>query len=84
MNQVKQSDVDNLSDNNYIRVLGFNSKGQKFIKDNKEDISFITQFKHLPDDYKEIEWKANLLYYSLFSDNEDKIKRELGSPLIVK
>ena len=84
MNQVKQSDVDNLSDNNYIRVLGFNSKGQKFIKDNKEDINFITQFKHLPDDYKEIEWKANLLYYSLFSDNEDKIKRELGSPLIVK
>lgn len=83
-NQIKKEDVEALKDDNYLRVLGFNQKGQKFLKENKNDLNIINQFKNIPEPFKSIEWKSNLLYYSLFDDYETKIKRELGSPIILK
>ena len=34
-----------------IRILGFNNKGKKFIKNNKEKINFITSLKNTDNDY---------------------------------
>ena len=82
-NQVKKEDVLNLPDNDYIRVLGFNAKGQSYLKKLKNDLNIITQFKHLPGPYKEIEWKANCLYATLLKNPEAYMKRELQGPLII-
>ena len=81
-NQVKKRDVAALPDNDYIRVLGFNSKGQAYLKKLKDDLNIITQFKHLPDPYKDLEWKVNCLYATLFKDPEAYMKRELQGPII--
>lgn len=83
VNQIKKEDVDKLSDNNYIRVLGFNNKGQELLKSLKEDINIVTQFKNIPDPFKEIEWKTSLIYSSLLKDGQEYMKQELKGPVII-
>ena len=83
VNQIKKENVDKLSDNNYIRVLGFNNKGQELLKSLKEDINIVTQFKNIPDPFKEIEWKTSLIYSSLLKDGQEYMKQELKGPVII-
>lgn len=84
MNNIKKEDVNNLPDNNYIRVLGFNEKGQMLLKQLKEDVNIVTQFKNIPEPFKTIEWKTSLLYASIMKDSNSYIKRELQGPVIIK
>ena len=81
-NQIKKEDVSVLPDNDYIRVLGFNQKGQQYLKQIKEKINIITQFKNIPEPYKTMEWKANCLYATLLKDPNIYMKRELQGPII--
>ena len=69
---------------NYIRVLGFNSKGQKYLRNIKNKSIITTQFKNIDPKQKEIEWKAALLYSSLLNKPNDYIKLELKGPIITK
>ena len=84
INQVKKEDVSNLPELDYIRVLGFNSKGQEYLKRIKDDIKIVTLFKNIPEPYKSIEWKSSLIYSSLLKDSNKYIKRELQEPVIIK
>lgn len=83
-NNIKKEDVDNLPELNYIRVLGFNSKGQKYLKEIKEKTNIVTSFKNIPQPFKDIEWKTSLIYASLLNDTSAYIKRELQEPVIIK
>ena len=82
-NHIKKEDVKHLPEMNYVRVLGFNEKGQKLLKEMKEEINIVTLFKNIPEPFKEIEWKTNLLYASLLKDSNSYIKRELQGPVIL-
>lgn len=84
--QIKKDDVSNLDNPNYVRVLGFNSKGQKLLKEltSDENKKIITQFKNIPSNYKDIEWKASLLYSSLTNNPDEYLKKELKGPIIIK
>lgn len=83
---ISKKDVNELKPSNYVRVLGFNEKGQELLKQLKEDENkkIITQFKIIPSDYKEIEWKASLLYSSLLENPDEYLKKELKGPIIKK
>ena len=83
-NQIRKEDVENLPDNNYVRVLGFNEKGQEYLRRIKDDVDIITQFKNIPEPYKEMEWKTNCLYATLLKDPNAYMKRELQGPIIIK
>lgn len=84
MNNIKKEDVINLPNLNYIRVLGFNSKGQEYLKTLKNsDLNIITQFKNMPIEYKNIEWKINNLYSTYLNDGSEYIKSELKGPIII-
>lgn len=84
MNNIKKEDVINLPNLNYIRVLGFNSKGQEYLKTlKKSDLNIITQFKNMPIEYKNIEWKINNLYSTYLKDGSEYIKSELKGPIII-
>ena len=50
----------------------------------KEEVRTITQFKNLPDTYKKMEWKTSLLYSTLKKDPNAYLKRELQGPVILK
>lgn len=71
--------------NNYIRILGFTKKGQKYLSIIKKDIKIplITNYTK----YKDIlylDYKATLIYSQIFSKKySDKlIKNELNKPII--
>ena len=72
---------------NYVRVLGFNEKGRQIIKEAKErGVNIITNFKHIPSAYKDIEFKVTLFYALSFTDSAYTnylIKRELMGPIII-
>lgn len=82
VNNITKQDVKNLPSMDYIRVLGFNSKGQELLKQLKEDVNIVTQFKNIPTAYKDIEWKTSLVYANLLKDSQDYIKQELKGPII--
>ena len=82
-NNITKNEVSALPDNNYIRVLGFNNKGQELLKSLKEDVNIVTQFKNIPEEYKDIEWRTSLTYSSLLKDGQDYIKQELKGPIIL-
>lgn len=86
LNNISKKDFKELSSKlSYIRVLGFNSKGQKYLRDyKKNNIKIATQFKNIDPKQKEIEWKASLLYSSLLDKPNDYIKLELKGPVIIK
>ena len=80
--QIKKEEIRNLPANDYVRVLGFNAKGREYLRQLKEENSFITLFKNLPEPYKDIEWRSSLLYASLLKDPDAYIKRVLQGPVI--
>lgn len=85
INNITKDDINNLKEDNYLRILGFNNKGRKLLNKLKEDENkkIITQFKNIPSPYKEIEWKINLVYASLLKDPEAYLKKELKGPIII-
>ena len=83
-NQIKKEDVANLPADDYIRVLGFNEKGQQYLKEIKNDVNIVTQFKNIPDAYKDMEYKVNCLYATLLKDSNTYIRRELQGPVTKK
>ena len=83
MNNITKDEVKNLPPLDYIRVLGFNSKGQDYLKSIKDsDIKIVSQFKKISEPYKEIEWKVNNLYATYLNDKDSYIKEELKGPII--
>lgn len=83
LNNVTKQDVNSLGPMDYVRVLGFSSKGQELLKQLKENVNIVTQFKNIPEEYKNIEWKTSLVYSSMLNKPNDYIKQELKGPIII-
>ncbi|MBQ5444332.1 MAG: nucleotidyltransferase family protein [Erysipelotrichaceae bacterium] len=81
---VRTKDVADLKEPDYIRVLGFNVKGRALLKEVREDVNIVTLFKNIPEPYKSIEYRSDLLYASLLKDSNAYIKRQLEGPVICK
>ena len=82
-NNITKQEVSELPNNDYIRVLGFNSKGQQLLKNYQGNTKIVTQFKNIPEPYKNIEWKTSLTYSNLLKDSQSYIKQELKGPIII-
>ncbi len=71
----------------YARILGFKKEAQGLLRYYKaNDIKLITQLKHIPASYKDIEYKANIMYALAHKDTEYSrylIERELQGPVII-
>ena len=84
MNNITKEEVNSLPSMDYIRILGFNSNGQRFLKEYNGNVKIVTQFKNIPEPYKNIEWKTSLLYASTQKDSNNYIKQELKGPIIIR
>lgn len=85
LNNITKDEVSKLNKLDYIRVLGFNSKGQKYLRDfNNDNYKIVTQFKNIPKDYKSIEWKASSTYALLLKKPKNYLVKELKGPVIKK
>ena len=85
INNIKKEEVNKLPQTSYIRVLGFNQKGQKYLRDYVSDnYRIVTQFKNIPEPYKDIEWKVSQMYASLLKKPNEYLLKELKGPIIKK
>lgn len=85
INNISKEDFSSLTDMDYVRVLGFNSKGQEYLKCLRDDenIKTVTQFKNIPLPYKRIEWKTSEIYGSFTNNRKEYLKKELKGPVII-
>lgn len=79
---IRKKDVETLPEADFIRVLGFNEKGRSYLKQMKENMNPVTLFKQIPEPYKQLQWKAELLYASYKKDPQNYIRRCLQGPEI--
>lgn len=78
MANITKEEINNLDKINYLRVLGFNSKGQQYLKTIKNDVNIVTNFAKIPDQFKALEDKYLALYkYLNINYNEFR-------PIIIK
>lgn len=70
----------------FIRVLGFNKKGQKYLKHLKDTINVCVNFSNIPYNHRQMFYKNAILYsYNLNQkESENILKQEIGSPIINK
>lgn len=85
INNITKEEYKALEPLNYVRVLGFNSKGREYLKQfrDREDFKVVTQFKNIPESYKNIEWKVANVYATYTSDRKVYLKQELRGPIII-
>lgn len=85
LNNISKDEVNNLKSLNYIRILGFNAKGQEYLRNYQNDnYKIVTQFKNIPEDYKNIEWKVASTYALLLKKPKEYLVKELKGPIIKK
>lgn len=66
---IKKDDVERLKQINYIRVLGFNSKGRKYLKEIKDNINIpiITNYSDINDSNLDLELYSSVIYNQLIN-----------------
>jgi len=87
LTHTKRTDIPNLKTLNSIRVLGFNSKGQSYLKSLRDnDVRVASRFNQMSENLRELELKATQAYaYGLDKEERNKlIQREIEGPVIKK
>ena len=80
--QLTKEEVANLPKLDTLRILGFNATGQKYLKElKKQEISLATKFNQIPAQYRDIEYRASLVYSIPYQ--QDLQKREIQEPIII-
>ena len=73
MMQITKEEVKHLPKMDTIRILAFNNKGREWLHTKrKEDIHIASRFANVPEIYREMEYKATLLYTSVLPEVERK------------
>ncbi len=69
---IKKSDVKNMKDIEYIRILGFSDKGKKYINKIKKDVKIpiIGNFTKYNSDMLKLELKVSSIYASTLNEKE--------------
>ena len=85
INNISKDEYLSLEPLNYVRVLGFNTKGREYLKQfrDRENFKIVTQFKKIPETYKNIEWKVANMYATFTSKRKEYLKQELKGPIII-
>lgn len=73
MNQLSKQEAQEFTTPNYLRILGFNNQGRKWLKEQKErEINIVSRFAEIPEPFKQWELKTTQLYTSVLSEEERK------------
>lgn len=81
LTQTTKAEVSKLPPLDYIHVLGFNEKGQKWLHDcRKKEMHIASRFADIPYPYRTMEYRASLAYASFFEEQQRRalLKQEIG------
>ena len=87
INQVTKKEAKDLSPLTSLRVLGFNEKGQQYLKHLREqEVDVASSFAQMPASLRKMELKATTMYASFMSVEERNrlLKREIAHPIRIK
>ena len=87
LNQITKKEVTSLPKLNTLRILSFNSQGQKYLRFlQDEEVKIASRFADIPQQWRKMELKTTRLYTSLMEpkDREKLIKQEIGGALQIK
>ena len=78
MLQISREQVKNMQDCPAVRVLAFNDKGRKWLRENRGNIPIVSRFAKLPQAWRQLEMKATMLYTSVLDEQsrEHLLKQE--------
>ena len=84
LNQVSKSEINNLEELNYIRVLAMNNKGRNYLKTLK-DVNVASRFSLIPKCYRDLEYKACLSYSTFLNEKnrQSVLLKEIGGPIYI-
>ena len=83
--QIKKTDIANLPEINALRVLGFNTIGQTYLKElKKKDVKIATRFNQIPEPYRIMEYKTTNVYYYFSQHQREAVMSEITTPVIIK
>lgn len=87
MTQIMQQEIDDLPPLNFLKVLGFNEIGQKYLRTlMDQEIKVITRFNKIPEVYAQLELKTAAIYALNMNPSEIDTtwNREFSGPIIRK
>ena len=86
MNQTTKKQVNTLPPLQHIRILAFNDKGRKYLKELKKHVHIASKFTQIPKIYREMELKAAHVYaYPLnYEAKQSMLSFELQSAIYIK
>ena len=68
MLQLSKKQVREMKDCTAVRVLAFNDKGRKWLRENRGNVPVVSRFARLPQSWRDVEMKAALLYTSVLDE----------------
>lgn len=88
LTHTKRSEIKKLAPISTLRVLGFNAKGQDYLKSfrDHEQVHIASRFNQVPPSYRSIEMRATSVYAHAL-DAEERLKliqREIEGPILYK
>jgi len=87
LTHTKRNDIPKLEQLHSVRILGFNTKGQEYLKTLREnEVKIASRFNQMPPKLREIELKVTQAYaYGLNKEERNQIiQREIEGPIIKK
>lgn len=72
MLQVTSEEVKSLPPLDTLRILAFNDQGRKWLHSKRDDIKTASRFADIPKPWRELEYRATLLYTSVLPEEERK------------
>ena len=84
LNQTTKTEINALPSLAHIRVLGFNSVGQRYLKTLKEheEVRVAMKFTQVPLPYRSMELRSAYMY-DFMNPNDHAVEKEKGSPIRV-
>ncbi|MDD2435587.1 MAG: nucleotidyltransferase [Bacilli bacterium] len=81
----KKEEANKYNDIEYLRVLGFNSKGKNYLNNIKKELKvpLVTKYSDLDNDMLDLEFRVNSIYATI-TNNKELIELEYKSKPIIK
>ncbi|MBW9212288.1 MULTISPECIES: nucleotidyltransferase family protein [Terrabacteria group] len=82
LNHIKKEDVQSLKPLHQFRILGFNTIGRKWLKENKK-LPAVVKFSKLDEKLRQIELRTTYSY-ALVHHEQELIEREVKGPIFIE
>lgn len=83
LTQMQREKIRKIPPIDFIQVLGFNETGRAYLKElAKQEVKVASRFNQIPKPYRELQYRADVVYSMHFQDQDEFLKRAIGMPVM--